>query len=33
VWLPDRTADPKAVPIAELRAMADPLWMVDPASA
>ena len=33
VWLPDRAADPKAVPIAELRAMADPLWTVDTASA
>jgi signal transduction histidine kinase len=33
VWLPDRMADPKAVPIAELRAMADPLWTVDTASA
>ena len=32
VWLPDRTADAKAVPVAELRAMADPLWTVDAAS-
>ena len=32
VWLPDRSADSKAVPLAELRAMADPLWMVDAAS-
>ncbi|HEY8179394.1 MAG TPA: HAMP domain-containing sensor histidine kinase [Candidatus Limnocylindria bacterium] len=28
VWLPDRTADAEAVPVAELRAQADPLWMV-----
>jgi len=32
VWLPDRSADTKAVPVAELRAMADPLWTVDAAS-
>jgi len=32
VWLPDRSADAKAVPVAELRAMADPLWTVDAAS-
>ena len=32
VWLPDRAADAKAVPVAELRAMADPLWTVDAAS-
>ena len=32
VWLPDRTADAKAVPAADLRAMADPLWAVDAAS-
>jgi signal transduction histidine kinase len=32
VWLPDRTAQAKAVPVAELRAMADPLWTVDAAS-
>ena len=32
VWLPDRSADPKAVPAADLRAMADPLWTVDAAS-
>jgi len=28
VWLPDRTAVATAVPVGELRAMADPLWMV-----
>jgi signal transduction histidine kinase len=28
VWLPDRAPDAKAVPVAELRAMADPLWTV-----
>ncbi len=28
VWLPDRSADAKAVPVAELRGMADPLWTV-----
>ena len=32
VWMPDRSADAKAVPIAELLAMADPLWTVDAAS-
>ncbi len=32
VWLPDRTADANAVSVAELRAMADPLWTVDAAS-
>jgi signal transduction histidine kinase len=32
VWLPDRTADAKAVPVAELRAMADPLWAADAVS-
>jgi signal transduction histidine kinase len=32
VWLPDRTADARAVPVTELRAMADPLWTVDAAS-
>jgi signal transduction histidine kinase len=32
VWLPDRSADARAVPVDELRAMADPLWMVDAAS-
>ena len=32
VWLPDRSADAAAVPVAELRAMADPLWAVDGAS-
>ena len=32
VWLPDRTADATAVPVGELRAMADPLWMVGAAS-
>jgi signal transduction histidine kinase len=32
VWLPDRTADVDAVPVADLRAMADPLWTVDAAS-
>jgi signal transduction histidine kinase len=32
VWLPDRTADGGAVSEAELRAMADPLWMVGVAS-
>jgi signal transduction histidine kinase len=26
VWLPDRAPDAKAVPLAELRTMADPLW-------
>ena len=31
VWLPDRTADSKAGPRAELRAMTDPLWTVDAA--
>jgi signal transduction histidine kinase len=28
VWLPDRSADAKAVSVTELRAMADPLWTV-----
>jgi signal transduction histidine kinase len=32
VWLPDRTADARAVPVTELRAMGDPLWTVDAAS-
>jgi signal transduction histidine kinase len=32
VWLPDRAADGKAVPVAELRSLADPLWMVGAAS-
>jgi signal transduction histidine kinase len=32
VWLPDRSADAKARPAAELRAMADPLWTVDAVS-
>jgi signal transduction histidine kinase len=32
VWLPDRSAHAKAVPVSELRAMADPLWTVDAAS-
>jgi signal transduction histidine kinase len=32
VWLPDRMSAAEAVPLAELRAMADPLWMVDAAS-
>ena len=32
VWLPDRTAVVTAVPLGELRAMADPLWMVGAAS-
>ena len=32
VWLPDRATDAKAVPVTELRAMADPLWTVEPAS-
>ncbi|HEY8170209.1 MAG TPA: HAMP domain-containing sensor histidine kinase [Candidatus Limnocylindria bacterium] len=32
VWLPDRTAQAKAVSVTELRAMADPLWTVDAAS-
>jgi signal transduction histidine kinase len=32
VWLPDRSANAKAVPVNELRAMADPLWTVDAAS-
>ncbi len=32
VWLPDRTADAKAGPRAELRAMTDPLWTVDATS-
>ncbi len=32
VWLPDRSADANAVPMAELRTMADPLWTVDAAS-
>ena len=32
VWLPDRAADATAVPVADLRAMADPLWTVDAAS-
>ena len=28
VWLPDRSADATAIPVGELKAMADPLWMV-----
>jgi signal transduction histidine kinase len=32
VWLPDRSADARAVPVAELRLMADPLWTVDAAT-
>jgi signal transduction histidine kinase len=32
VWLPDRAADATATPRAELRTMADPLWMVGTAS-
>jgi signal transduction histidine kinase len=32
VWLPDRRAGAEAVPVTELRAMADPLWTVDAAS-
>ena len=32
VWLPDRRAGVEAIPVAELRAMADPLWTVDAAS-
>jgi len=32
VWLPDRATDANAVPVTELRAMADPLWTVDAAS-
>jgi signal transduction histidine kinase len=32
VWLPDRRAGAEAVPMTELRAMADPLWTVDAAS-
>ena len=32
VWLPDRRAGAEAVPMTELRAMADPLWTVDTAS-
>jgi signal transduction histidine kinase len=32
VWLPDRSGDAKAVPVADLRALADPLWTVDAAS-
>ena len=32
VWLPDRSVDAKASPVAELRAMADPLWTTDAAS-
>ena len=32
VWLPDRAADAKSVPVDELRAMPDPLWTVDAAS-
>jgi signal transduction histidine kinase len=31
VWLPDRSAPAKAVPVSELRTMADPLWTVDAA--
>jgi hypothetical protein len=32
VWLPDRAAAAKSVPLDELRAMPDPLWTVDVAS-
>ncbi|HEX5039405.1 MAG TPA: HAMP domain-containing sensor histidine kinase [Candidatus Limnocylindria bacterium] len=32
VWLPDRSPGAKAVPVAELRTMADPLWTVGAAS-
>ena len=32
VWLPDRTTEVEAVPVADLRAMADPLWSADAAS-
>jgi signal transduction histidine kinase len=32
IWLPDRNAHAEAVPVADLRAMADPLWTVDAAS-
>ena len=32
VWLPDRTAAVAAVPVADLKAMADPLWSADAAS-
>jgi signal transduction histidine kinase len=32
VWLPDRAAGAKPVPVAELPAMADPLWTVDAVS-
>jgi signal transduction histidine kinase len=32
VWLPDRSADTKASPLADLRSMADPLWAMDAAS-
>ena len=32
VWLPDRATGAKPVPVAELRAMADPLWAVDAAT-
>ena len=32
VWLPDRSAGAKPVPVAELRAIADPLWAVDAVS-
>ena len=32
VWLPDRMAVVEAVPVADLRALADPLWSADAAS-
>ncbi len=32
VWLPDRRTDAEPVPVADLRAMADPLWTVDAVS-
>lgn len=32
VWLPDRAASADAVPVTELRSMADPLWAVDAAT-
>jgi signal transduction histidine kinase len=32
LWLPDRQTDAEPVPVADLRAMADPLWTVDAVS-
>jgi signal transduction histidine kinase len=32
VWLPDRTAAAEAVPVGDLKAMADPLWSVNAAT-